>query len=162
MEVSVKHTLIAALGSLLLASCSAPPPPDVAAIRKEVEALVQKSTQDMKNGTMDTTMAQYADDPVSMPNYGPTLRGKPAIKAYFQQMMNGAKFSSVNFTTTDVFVGGAYVFEIGTYSMTMSMPRMPEMSDKGKYLNVYERGKDGKLRIKTETWNTDSMPKMPG
>jgi len=156
----VKRVIAVAFVSLLLASCSAPPP-DVAKIRKEVEGLVEKSSKDMMAGTMDTTLSQYTDDAVSMPNNGPMLKGKPAIKAYFQQMMNGVKFSNVSFTTTDVFVGGPYVTEIGTYAMTMSMPNMPEMSDKGKYITVYERGKDGKLKIKAETWNTDTMPPMP-
>lgn len=161
MEVTVKKVIVVALGCLLLTSCSAPPP-DVAKIRKEVEGLVEKSAKDMMAGIMDTTLSQYADDAVSMPNYGPLLRGKPAIKAYFQQMMNGVKFPSVDFTTTDVFVGGPYIYEIGTYGMTITMPNMPEMSEKGKYVTVYERGKDGKLKIKAETWNTNTMPPMPG
>ena len=160
MEVPVKKVIAVAVGCLLLASCSAPPA-DVAKIRKEVEGLGEKSSKDMMAGIYDTTLSQYADDAVSMPNNGPLLRGKPAIKAYFTQMMNGLKFSSVNFTTTDVFAGGPYIYEIGTYAMTMTIPSMPEMSDKGKYITVYERGKDGKLKIKAETWNTDTMPPMP-
>jgi ketosteroid isomerase-like protein len=160
MEETLKTVLVVAICGLLLASCS-PPPPDVAKIRKEVEDLVQNSARDMVTGKMDSTLSQYADDPVSMPNNGPMLKGKPAIKAYFSQMMNGLKFKSVTFTTTDVFVGGPYIYEIGTYAMTMTMGTMPEMSDKGKYLTVYERGKDGKLKIKAETWNTDTMPPMP-
>ena len=155
----MKRILVVALGSLLLASCS-PPPPDAAKIRKEVEGLVQKSAKDMVAGITDTTLSQYMDDAVSMPNNGPLLRGKPAIKGYFQQMMNGVKFSSVNFTTTDVFVGGPYIYEIGTYGMTMTIPNMPEISDKGKYITVYERGKDGLLKIKAETWNTNAPPPM--
>jgi uncharacterized protein (TIGR02246 family) len=161
MEVTVKRVIAAAFVSLLLASCS-PPPPDVAKIRAEVEGLVDKASKDMVSGNMDTTLSQYMDDAVSLPNNGPFLRGKPAIKTFFtQMMMSGMKFTSVKFTTTDVLVGGPYVTEIGTYAMTMTIPNMPEMSENGKYITVYERGKDGKLKIKAETWNTDTMPPMP-
>jgi hypothetical protein len=85
----------------------------------------------------------------------------PAIRAYYQQSMAGVKFTNVQFTTVDVWVGGPYIYEVGTYNMTMIIGTMPEMSDKGKYLTVYERGKDGLLKIKAETWNTDTMPPMP-
>ena len=61
--------------------------------------------------------------PVSMPNNGPMLKGKEAIKAYYGQMMAmGMKFSDVKFTTVDVSAGGQYVYEIGTYAMTMQYP----------------------------------------
>jgi ketosteroid isomerase-like protein len=97
-----------------------------------------------------------------LPNSGPRLKGKAAIKAYYGQMMAmGIKLSNVSFKTVDVSAGGPYVYEIGTYSMTVNMPNMPEMPDHGKYLTVYERVADGSLKIKVETWNTDVMPPMP-
>jgi len=46
------------------------------------------------------------------------------------------------------------------------MPNMDKpMDDYGKYLTVWEKQKDGSLKIKIETWNSDvdpmSMMKMP-
>lgn len=149
------------LAALVVVSC-APPPPDVAALRKQIDEMMEKGEKDMVAGTMDTTLAQYTDDAVSMPNYGPMLKGKAAIKDYFIKMMSmGIKFTKVDFVTHDVMVGGKYVYETGTYSMTLQIPAMPEMTEEGKYLTVYELGSDGKLRIKVETWNTNTMPPMP-
>ena len=153
---------IVLLCCLFVASC-APPPPDMTQVRKDIEAINVKAEKDMLAGTMDTTMAQYADDPISMPNNGPLLKGKSAIKEYYSKMMGtGFKFLKVHFMTDNVMAGGPYFFEVGTYTMTMQMGTMPEMSDEGKYLTVYERGADGKLKIKVETWNTNKMPPMPG
>ena len=150
------------LVACLIVSC-APPQPDVAALRKQIDAMLEKGEKDMLSGTMDTTLAQYTDDAVSMPNYGPMLKGKAAIKEYFGKMMSmGIKFTKVDFVTQDVKAGAAYVYEVGTYTMTMQIPKMGEMAEEGKYLTVYEVGADGKLRIKVETWNTNVMPKMPG
>ena len=157
----MKTAVLLVLGCVLLVSC-APPPPDVAAVRKTIEAMLDKAEKDMMAGTMDTTMAGYTDDAVSMPNYGPLLKGKPAIKAFYQQMMGmGMKFTKVDFVTTDVHVGGPYAYELGTYTMTMEMMGMPSMDDQGKYITVYELGKDGTWRIKVETWNTNRPPPMP-
>ncbi len=157
----MKAVVAVAVCCMFLASC-APPAPDLAKVRQEVEALMAKAEQDMLAGTMDTTLAQYTDDAVSMPNYGPLLKGKPAIKEYYVQMMAmGFKFTTVDFVTTDVMVGGQYVYEIGTYTMTIQMPGMPDMPDNGKYITVYERMADGSLKIKAETWNTNRQPPMP-
>jgi ketosteroid isomerase-like protein len=32
------------------------------------------------------------------------------------------------------------------------------MNDAGKYVTIWEKQKDGSLKIKIETWNTDSNP----
>jgi ketosteroid isomerase-like protein len=150
------------LVACVLVSC-APPAPDVAALRKQIDEMLVKGEKDMVAGTMDTTMSQYAENPVSMPNNGPMLNGKAAMKEYYGKMMgSGIKFTKVDFITKDVQASGKYVYEVGTYTMTMQIPAMQEMTDEGKYLTVYEIGADGKLKIKVETWNTNAMPPMPG
>ncbi len=128
----MKTALLLLLGCVLLVSC-APPPPDVAAVRKTIEAMTAKSAKDMMAGVFDTTLANYTDDAVSMPNNEPLQKGKPAIKAYYQQMMGmGMKFSKVDFVTIDVQVGLPYAYEVGTYTMTMEMAGMPSMDGPGQ------------------------------
>ena len=147
------------LTALLLASCSQAP--DTTKIKAEVNAYLAKAAADMTAGTMDTTMSQYADDPYSLPNNGPLLHGKAQIKDFFGKMMAmGMKFTKVTFTSLDVNAGGKYIYDVGTYEMTMEIPGMGTTTDKGKYINIYERGTDGKLKIKAETWNNDTMPPM--
>lgn len=156
----MRTLVLLTLTALLVASCSQTP--DNTKIKAEVEALLAKAAADMTAGTIDTTMSQYADDPYSLPNNDPMLHGKAAIKEYFGRMMAmGIKFTSVKFTNVDVSAAGKYVHDIGTYEMTMDIPGMGSMTDKGKYMTVYERGADGKLLIKYETWNTDTMPPTP-
>jgi len=149
------------LGPVLF-SC-APKPPDVAEVRKTIEARTAKSAQEMIAGTWDTTMANFTDDAVSMPNFMPMSKGKQAIKEQYSMMMgSGMKFVNVNFATLDVQVSGEYAYEIGTYSMTFDMPPMGQMSDAGKYLTVYQQAKDGSWKVKIETWNSDKAPSAPG
>jgi uncharacterized protein (TIGR02246 family) len=160
-EDPVKSPLPLLLPLVLLVSC-APPAPDVAEIRKTLEAMTAKAEEDMTAGTMDTSLADYTDDAVSMPNNGPMLKGKPAIRQYYEAMMSmGMKFTQVDFVTSDVQVGGTYAYQLGTYTMTIDMGGMM-INDRGKFLTVYERGADGRWRVKVETWNTDTMPPMPG
>ncbi|MEW6512232.1 MAG: DUF4440 domain-containing protein [Bacteroidota bacterium] len=145
---------------LSLISC-APPPPDVAEVRKAIDAMNEEGKKNMLAGTMDTTMKHYMDDAVSMPNHGPMLKGKSAIRDYYSGMFKGMKFTKVEFTTEDVGVSGSYAYEVGKYALTMEIPGMGEVSDDGKYLTVYEHAADGTWKIKAETWNTNREMPMP-
>jgi hypothetical protein len=42
--------------------------------------------------------------------------------------------------------------------MKMSGPDVPEWADNGKYITIWEMQKDGSIKIKVETWNTDHNP----
>ena len=51
------------------------------------------------------------------------------------------------------------ITEIGTYKISMTMPNMDKpMEDHGKYLTIWEKQKDGSLKVKVETWNSDVDP----
>ena len=148
--------------AVLVVSC-APPAPNVAEVRKAIETMNKEMQAEMESGIMDTMMARYVDNPISMPNFSPMLTGKAAIKDFYQQMRDmGMTMKDVNFTIVDVQVGGPYAYEVGTYKMTFVMPGMVEMPDEGKYLTVWEKAPDGSWKIKIETWNTNMPPPMPG
>lgn len=146
--------------AVVLAGCDRP---DVEQVTNSIKSMTAEMAKEMNSGTMDTSMSRYATDCVSLPNHGPRLKGKDAIKKHYMQMMeSGAKFSDVKFEVVDVKVDRVYAIEIGDYSMTFEMPGMPPMSDEGKYLTVWEKQSDGAWKIKIETWNTNKMPMMPG
>lgn len=152
---------IAVLLVAAVISC-APPAPDAAQDRKAIEAITQQSQKDLLAGIWDTTLASYADDAISMPQGGPMIKGKEALRAQMVGMMGtDMKFTKVIFTTLDVKVNGNSAFEIGTFEMAFTMGGAPEVSERGKYLTVYERGPDGKWKIKVETWNGDTPAPAP-
>jgi ketosteroid isomerase-like protein len=158
----LKQIVLFLVLGLVLFSC-APPQPDVAQVRKTIEDMTAKSAKDMVSGAWDTTLANFTDDAVSMPNFEPMAKGKKAIKEQYGRMMGmGMKFTRVDFRTADVQVSGEYAYEVGTYTMTFEMPMMGQMTDEGKYVTVYQRSKDGSWKIKVETWNTNKPPSMPG
>ena len=157
----MKISMLVLFSILFLFSC-APPAPNVAEVRKAIDAMNEQGEKHLLAGTMDTTMSNYVDDAISMPNNGPLLKGKKAIKEYFQGMFtSGIKFTKVHFATDNVQVSGTTAYEVGKYTMTMQIPVVGEISDEGKYLTVYEHAADGTWKIKVETWNTDKEPPKP-
>jgi len=128
-------------------------------LKKEVAAIGDTISKAMVASDFETTLGLYADDAISLPNYGPRMQGKDAFKKHHEQMSaSGMKVNSFESEPTDVWAAGDQVIEIGVYKISMDMPGMPGIEDKGKYMTVYVRDKKGNLKIKAETWNTDMNP----
>ena len=132
---------------------------DLAKIKAEVEKLNKVFTQAMLDNDTEKMMAIYADDIISMPSYQPMIRGLAKVREMSEmQSKSGWKTTHFELNTTDVMFAGNFVIEVGTYDMKMSGPDMPEWPDNGKYITIYEIQKDGSLKVKIETWNTDTNP----
>ncbi len=148
-----------ALVSVLLASCQ--PQTDVAAVRKTIEEASAASAQAMMTGDVEKSVANYADDAISMPPNNEPLKGKEAIKAWTVEMSKMAKMTAVNFGTVEVDASGNIAYEVGTYDMTMEMPGMGEMRDKGKYMSIWKKQSDGSWKVHADIWNTNTPMPMP-
>lgn len=128
-------------------------------LTKEVEAIGNTLADAMVAGDTDTLLALYADDAISLPNYGPRMEGIAAFRQHHEQMnASGMKITSFTSEPTDVWGCGDQVIEIGNFTIALDYPGMAGIQDRGKYMTVYVRGADGSLKIKAETWNTDVSP----
>ena len=129
-------------------------------LMKEVEAIGDKLAKAMLEDDVDTMLAMYIEDAISLPNFGPRLQGKEAFKKHHEEMAAaGMRIKSFESDPTDVWAAANQVVEIGTYKIAIDMPGAPQtLEDVGKYMTIYVRGSDGTLKIKAETWNTDMNP----
>lgn len=146
---------------LLILSIGCQEQPDLEKIKADVNSLNDQMTKAILEGDHQTTLNMFTEDAISLPSYEPMIKGLTAIKEHSEKQrempMNMKAFT---LTSTDVWVSGKFVVDIGTYSLTMEMPEMPggEFMDHGKYLTLFEIQTDGSLKMKAETWNTDTNP----
>lgn len=147
--------------TLLLVSC-APKQPDMATLRKTMDEFNAASKDAMLNGNMDKVMSYYEDNAMELAPNAAMVKGKEGIRAFMNQMMSsGMKISTVEFGTVELDASGKVAYEIGTYDMSMTVPQMGEMKDKGKYMSIWRQQADGSWKVHAETWNTDMpMPSM--
>jgi len=132
---------------------------DIAKVKAKIEEMNKVYTQAILDNDLEKMFSMYTDDIISMPSYQPTVRGIEKIKQLSEeQVKSGWKTTHFVLAITDVIVEGNIAIEIGNYDMKMNGPNMPEWSDKGKYITIWEMQKDGSAKIKVETWNTDSNP----
>jgi len=130
--------------------------------KTKIEAMNKEMVKNMLAGNTEKMLAVYTNDAISMPSYEPIHDGLPAIKKASEDMAkSGVKFTSFQPTIHKVLVNGDMICEIGTYKITMTMPGMDKpMDDHGKYLTIWEKQKDGSLKVKLDTWNSDVNPAM--
>lgn len=108
---------------------------------------------------LDKFVAYYADNgSVLLPNT-PILTGKDAIKAALQPMLADPNFA-LTFQANNIVAskGGDLVYSVGSYSLTGSDAKTKKpVTDKGKYITVYQKQADGSWKAVADMINSD-MP----
>lgn len=128
-------------------------------LAKKIEQLNKIYSEAMINNDTKTMMSLYTDDVLSLPSYQPLIRGIETLRHLSEQIENSEwKTTSFDMKTTDLIPASDYIIEIGNYKMKMSGPDVPDWSDEGKYITVWQKQKDGNLKIRVEMWNTDLNP----
>lgn len=128
--------------------------------KEQIEKRNKEMVEYMLEGNTEKSLSLYTEDAISLPSYEPIHQGIAEIRKANEQMAaSGWKFNSFEPTIVEVIPMGDLVTEIGTYKVSMSSPDMGQpMADKGKYLTIWEKQADGTLKIKVETWNSDTDP----
>jgi len=130
-------------------------------MKAKFNELNKKFSQMMLDNDLEGMLKYYADNAISLPSYQPMLRGHDAMRESHkkQHEQSDMKITAFALTVTDVIAEGNMAIEIGTYTISMTMPEMGEINDYGKYMNVWEN-QDGDWKLRADMWNTDMNPWM--
>jgi ketosteroid isomerase-like protein len=132
---------------------------DVDKVKAKIEEMNKVYTKAMIDNDIDKMLSMYTEDIISMPSYQPTVKGIDKVREISEmQAKSGWKTTHFVLSITDIIVQGNLAIEIGSYDMKMSGPDVPEWADNGKYITIWEEQKDGSMKIKVETWNTNTNP----
>lgn len=128
--------------------------------KAQIEKINKEMVSAMLSGNAEKSMSFYADDAISLPNYDKMLVGKDALQKSNEAMTkSGWKVTSFEPVTLKVMSCEKMITEIGTFKISFSMEGMPApIQDIGKYITIWEKQDDGSLKIKIETWNSDTNP----
>ena len=96
-----------------------------------------------------------ADATVLPPNASAATT-KEAIRKVWQDLLASPGLAiSWKATKVEVAKSGDLGFISGTYELTMNDAGGKPVTDKGKYVEVWEKKDDGKWKCGTDTWNSD-------
>ena len=148
---------VAALITALLftAACSGPAPveftmKDAGEIRQQHDAFL--AAFNAKDITKILDM--YAESSVFMPPNEPIIRGKDALRQFYENLVTRQGASDLKMDISEVAGHGTLAYQSGTYEMAV---KRGSGRDRGKYLFVIRKMANG-WKFHYTMWNSDLAP----
>ena len=102
----------------------------------------------------DRVAAFYAADAIAYPPNAPAAVGRPAAKKVWTAYFADPTFA-ISWKTTSAEVNGDIGYTAGAYEDSFKGPDGKTVIEKGKYLCVWKKQKDGTWKAVHDMWNTD-------
>ena len=146
--------------TFIIAGSAAMAQDDLQVLRQKIRSIRLEMVEAQIAGDLEVGWSFYTSDIVAMPNYEEMIRGKKAYQVKeLEWKQAGIKFHALNHTITDLWTSGDMVIEVGNFGVSMTLPNFSRpLSDRGKYMTVWQRQPDGSLKMKIDIWNTDVFP----
>jgi ketosteroid isomerase-like protein len=107
---------------------------------------------------VDAWMAYYANEAVVLPPNDQLATSQTAIRKSISDLLTLPDLSiSWEPTKVEVARSEELGYSYGTYRLTYSSPDSKPVTDRGKYLEIWKKQKDGTWKCAVDTWNSD-MP----
>jgi ketosteroid isomerase-like protein len=155
----MKKSVTAVITALLLsAACSGPAPveftmKDAGEIRQQHDAFVAAFNAKDVPKVLDL----YAENSVFMPPNEPVIRGKDALKHFYETLLTRDGASDLRMEISEVSGHGTLAYQSGTYEMALKPASGHSGRDRGKYLFVIRKMANG-WKLHYTMWNSDLAP----
>ena len=128
---------------------------DETALRAGVDAASDRLMTALRTNASDSLLALMTDDVVMMPPNEPVLRGKAAVRAWYDAFIGQLRTTSLALANREVFVGGEWAAEVAAFEWTLvPVSGGEEIVDRGSYIQLWRLAPDGRWLFSREVWNS--------
>jgi ketosteroid isomerase-like protein len=159
MKTTTAACILAAI-ALVAPACGGPKQDefttaDAGTIRQKNEAFVAA----FNGKQIPQIMDMYAENATFMPPNRPVLRGRDAIKNFYDELLNQSGGTNLRLDVSEVVGHGPIAYQAGSYEIEYKPTTgvAPRDRDRGKYLFVL-RNLGGNWRYEYTVWNSDLLP----
>jgi uncharacterized protein (TIGR02246 family) len=102
----------------------------------------------------------YTEDAIELPPYQKPVKGRAAIRNYYEQQFKGepAEFSDLRLTRIEARTAGDIGYDVGSYSQKVTPKGGKPMEDTGNYTVILRRAEDGQWRVVYAIYNSHVQP----
>jgi uncharacterized protein (TIGR02246 family) len=151
---------LVASAALLFASCAPQAPAGLSeADGAANDAVVKNFVERVLAKDWEGVAALYTEDAVLLPPNAPAVKGRAAIKSFFETFFSSV--TAIEATATQIEGRGDLAYGTGTYTLTLEIEGMGTLEDKGKFLEVRRKGADGQWRYTYDMFSSDLPPPAP-
>jgi uncharacterized protein (TIGR02246 family) len=156
--VSVATRSACLLAILAAVSCTdgpRPEPEDDASRRASVDSAANRLVAALRANASDSLLALMAEDVVLMPPNESILKGKAAVRTWYDQFLAQLRTSSLTIADREVLIGGEWATEVATFEWELVPVGGGEaVVDRGSYIQVWHQEPDGRWLFAREIWNS--------
>jgi ketosteroid isomerase-like protein len=135
---------------------------DSVALRADFDTAANRLLWALRADNSVSAFALMADDVRIMPPHEPVLKGKAAVRAWYEQLVTQLRTSSLTISDREVTIAGDYATEISTYVWVLApVAGGQAITEKGTYMQLWHRGPGGQWLMRRELWNSTSPPAAP-
>ena len=155
--LAIKIFLATSAVPVLLLSASCAPRGGTEADPKVLAQLDDEWSKAAQAKDADKVASYYADDAMVYPPNEPYAIGPEAAHKIWAAYFSDTSFS-ISWKTLHASVAnsGDFGFTAGTYENSFRGPDGKQVNEKGKYLCVWRKQKDGTWKAVQDMWNTDA------
>jgi len=125
----------------------------IAANQEGIKATADIFSAAYMRGDIETMMDCYTDDAVILPGGRDIIEGPENLRAYWT-LPPGRSVTYHRSMTEGITVVGNTAYDYGYYEGANSRDGADPVPFRGKYVIIWEKGDDGKWRMKVDMWNT--------
>jgi ketosteroid isomerase-like protein len=138
---------------------ASPEAPDHAALQAGIDSAANRLLAALRTNAPDSLLALMSDDVVLMPPNEPVLKGKAAVRTWYDKLLTQLRTSSLSVTDREVLIGGDWATELATFEWALvPVAGGPPVIDRGSYVQVWHREPDGRWLFSRELWNSTAAP----
>ena len=123
--------------------------------RDSIEAILERFSECLNGGDAAGVAAHYTDDAALLPPNAARIDGREGIQGAWQALID-ANVRDVTLSTQEVDVFGDVANEVGIIRATAPGEDGGRVQFTGKYVTVWQRGRDGTWRLHRDIWNFDA------
>ena len=156
------HLVVVATAVACSGQTAGPGTPHRAAAQAGVDSAANSLLTALRADAPDSLLALMADDVVIMPPNEPVLKGKAAVRTWYNHFLTQLRTSSLTVTDREVLIGGDWATELAAFQWVLvPVAGGPPITDRGSYVQVWHREPDGRWLFSRELWNSTTPPAGP-
>ena len=131
---------------------------EVMAVQSAIESNNRAYAMALEAGDAHAFSTLFVDDAVSLPPFGPLIRGRTAIEASVSAALARVHFVDASMHTVETRIMGDTVVELGTYRLLIQVDGRPTTLS-GRYLTVWRHdGRDWKIAVDSSQPDVSAEP----
>lgn len=127
-----------------------------------VESASNRLLNALRQNNSDSLLALMTDSVVIMPPNEAILKGKPAVKAWYDGLLTQVRTTELTVSDRELLIGGNWATEISGFEWKLApVGAGAPIVDRGNYVQVWHHEPDGRWLFSRELWNSSIPPAPP-